>query len=63
MIVTDSGFTIWIFFYLVFSLPQLNHRMMQKNRGSRLNEFATRRGKVSFFGTPFFKGKGVGGGG
>ncbi|MCF7890748.1 hypothetical protein K9M78_05955 [Candidatus Bipolaricaulota bacterium] len=62
----NFGFTIWIFFFLVFILPQFNHWMTQKNRQSQLNSFATKRGsnvitmihrqeKVSFFGIPFYK--------
>jgi len=62
----NFGFTVWIFFFLVFILPQFNHWMTQKNRESLLNSFASERGsnvitmihrqeKVSFFGIPFYK--------
>jgi len=62
----NFGFLIWIFFFLVFILPQFNHWMIQRNREAKLNSFATKRGsnvitmihrqeRVIFFGIPFYK--------
>ena len=62
----NFGFIVWVFFFLLFILPQFNHWMIQRSREAKLNSFATKRGsnvitmihrqeRVSFFGIPFYK--------